>query len=113
MIGGIIHIIWKALWNAVMVIVCASLIFIGFKANQPMDVAEAPAGITYVEFIQDRFDAAQTVKPSRCGWGMMLSLATLGPIYSAVYTGVAIHLGGFLDQITAPDPDVMIKLLCQ
>ncbi len=106
MIAGIIHIIWKALWNAIVAMVCVSLIFIGYKANQPMDVAGAPAGITYVEFIQDRFDAAQTVKPSRCGWGMMLSLAALGPIYSAVYTGVAIHPDGFLDQVTAPDPDI-------
>ena len=106
MIAGIIHIIWKALWNAVVVMVCASLIFIGFKANQPMDVTGAPAGLTYIEFIQDRFDAAQTVKPSRCGWGMMLSLAALGPIYSVVYTEVAIHPGGFLDQVTAPDPDI-------
>lgn len=83
MIAGIIHVLWKALWNAVVVMVCASLIFIGFKANQPMDVAGAPAGLTYTEFIQDRFDAAQTVKPSRCGWGMMISLAALGPIYRA------------------------------
>jgi hypothetical protein len=106
MIAGIIHVLWKALWNAVVVMVCASLIFIGFKANQPMDVAGAPAGLTYTEFIQDRFDAAQTVKPSRCGWGMMISLAALGPIYSVIYTEVAIHPGGFLDQVTAPDPDI-------
>jgi len=106
MIAGIIHIIWKALWNAVVVMVWASLIFIGFRGNQPMDVTGTPAGLTYVEFIQDRFGAAQTVKPSRCGWGMMLSLAALGPIYSVVYTEVAIHPGGFLDQVTAPDPDI-------
>jgi hypothetical protein len=86
--------------------VCASLIFIGYTANQLMDVAGAPSRLTYVEFIKDRFDAAQTVKPSRCGWGMMLSLAALGPIYSLVYTEVAIHPGGFLDQVTAPDPDI-------
>ena len=106
MIAGIIHILWKALWNAVVVMVSASLIFIGFKANQPMDVTGVPKGMTYVEFIQDRLDAAQTVKPSQCGWGMMLSLAVLGPIYSVVYTDVAIPPGGFLDQVTAPDSDI-------
>jgi hypothetical protein len=37
---------------------------------------------------------------------MMLSLAALGPIYSVVYTYVAIHPDGFLDQVTAPDPDI-------
>jgi len=38
---------------------------------------------------------------------MMLSLAALGPIYSGVYTEVAIHPGGFLDKVTAPDPDIL------
>lgn len=106
MIAGIFQFTWKALWNAVVVLVCVSLVFIGYKANRPMDITGAPAGMTYVEFIQDRLDAAKTVKPSRCGWGMILSLATLGPIYSVVYTDVAVHPGGFLDQVTAPDPDI-------
>jgi hypothetical protein len=106
MIAGFIHLVWKVIWNVVVVLVCAGLIFIGYKANQPMSVAGAPKGMTYVEFIQDRLEAAKTVEPSRCGWGMMLSLAVLGPIYSVVYTDVAIHPGGFLDQVTAPDPDI-------
>jgi hypothetical protein len=71
-----------------------------------MSVAGAPKGMTYVEFIQDRFDATQTVKPSRCGWGMMLSLAALGPIYSVVYTDVAIYPNGKLAKMTASDPDI-------
>ena len=91
MIAGFIHLVWKVIGNMVVALVCSGLIFIGYKANQPMSVAGAPAGMTYVEFIQDRLDAAQTVKPSRCGWGMMLSLATLGPLYSVVYTVVAIN----------------------
>ena len=106
MITGFIHLVWKVIWNVGVVLVCAGLIFIGYKANQPMSVAGAPKGITYVEFIQDRLDAAQTIQPSRCGWGMMLSLAALGPIYSVVYTDVAIHPDGFLDKVTAPDPDI-------
>ena len=71
-----------------------------------MSMAGAPKGMTYAEFLQDRLDAAKTVKPTQCGWGMMLSLAALGPIYSVVYTEVAIHPGGFLDKVTAPDPDI-------
>ena len=106
MIAGFIHLVWKVIWNVVVVLVCAGLIFIGYKANQPMNIVGAPKGMTYVEFIQDRLDAAQTIQPSRCGWGMMLSLAALGPIYSVVYTDVAIHPGGFLDQVTAPDSDI-------
>jgi len=76
------------------------------QSQSPMIAAGAPQGITYVEFIQDRLDAAQTVKPSHCGWGMILSLAALGPIYSVVYTDVAIRPDGFLDKVTAPDPDI-------
>jgi hypothetical protein len=106
MITGFIHLVWKIIWNAVVVLVCSGLIFIGFKANQPMSVAGVPKGMTYVQFIQDRIDAAKTVKPSRCGWGMMLSFAAIGPIYSVVYTSVAINPGGQLAKMTASDPDI-------
>lgn len=94
MVSGFIHLVWKVIWNVVVILVCAGLIFIGYQANQPMSVAGVPKGMTYIEFIQDRFDAAQTVKPSRCGWGMMLSMATLSPIYSVVYTMVAVNPDG-------------------
>jgi hypothetical protein len=62
--------------------------------------------MTYFEFMKDRVDAAKMVEPSRCGWGMMLSLATLGPIYSVVYTTVAINPDGTLAKMVAPDPDI-------
>ena len=106
MIAGLFHLVWKVIWNAVLVLVCSSLIFIGYKANQPMSVAGAPEGMTYFNFIADRIDAAKTVEPSRCGWGMMLSLVALGPIYSFVYTEVGIHPDGFLARGTASDPDI-------
>ena len=106
MITGLFHLVWKFIWNTFVILVCASLIFVGYKANQPMMVAGAPEGMTYIEFIQDRLDAAKTVKPSRCGWGMMFSLATLGPIYSIVYTNVAIYPDGKLAKVTASDPDI-------
>jgi hypothetical protein len=62
--------------------------------------------MTYIEFMADRIDAAKTVKPSQCGWGMMLSLAALGPIYSVVYTTVAVNPDSALAKGTAPDPDI-------
>jgi hypothetical protein len=37
---------------------------------------------------------------------MILSLAAIGPIYSVVYTEVAIHPHGNLAKITVPDPDI-------
>lgn len=106
MIAGLFHLVWKLIWNTTLVLVCTGLIFVGFKANQPMSVAGAPQGMTYIEFMQDRIDAAKTVEPSRCGWGMMLSLATLSPIYSVVNTVVAINPDGMLAKMTASDPDI-------
>ena len=106
MIAGFIHFIWKVIWNSTVILACAGLVFIGFKANQPMSVSDAPKGMTYIEFMQDRIEAAKTVEPSRCGWGMMLSLATLGPIYSVVYTVVAINPDSTLAKLTASDPDI-------
>ncbi len=106
MIGGVIHLIWKVFVNAIIIMVCISLVFIGYKANQPMIVTGGPKGMTYVQFIQDRLEAAKTVQPSRCGWGMMLSLSLLGPIYSVDYTWVVIRPDSFLAKVTAPDPDI-------
>jgi hypothetical protein len=37
---------------------------------------------------------------------MFLSLTALAPIYSVVYTDVALHPHGFLAKVTAPDPDI-------
>jgi len=106
MIAGLFHLVWKVIWNTIVILVCGGLIFVGFKANQPMSVAGAPQGMTYIEFMNDRIDAAKTVEPSRCGWGMMLSLVALGPIYSVVYTAVAINPESTLAKMTASDPDI-------
>ena len=106
MFAGFIHFIWKVLWNSMVILVCAGLVFIGYKANQPMSVVGVLEGMTYVDFMKDRIDAAKTVEPSRCGWGMMLSLAALGPVYSVVYTTVAINSDGTLAKMTASDPDI-------
>jgi hypothetical protein len=106
MIGKLIVFILKMFGKAVILMICLGLVFIGYKVNQPMTVPEAPEGMTYIEFMKDRIDAAKTVEPSRCAWGMMLSLAALGPIYSVVYTAVAINPDGTLAKMTAPDPDI-------
>lgn len=106
MIAKMIMLIVKMLGKIVILMICMGLVFIGYNANQPMMVAGAPEEMTYVEFVQDRIDAAKTVVPSRCGWGMMLSLAAIGPIYSVVYTDVAINPDGQLAKMTASDPDI-------
>lgn len=106
MISKLLMFIMKMIGKAVILMFCMGLVFVGFKANHPMTIPGAPEGMTYFEFMQDRIDAAKTVEPSRCGWGMMLSLATLGPIYSVVYTDVAINPDGTLARMTASDPDI-------
>jgi hypothetical protein len=106
MIAKTFQFVWKALGRLLVLVICLGLVFVSYKANQPMMVKEVPEGMTYVEFIQDRIVAAKAVEPSRCGWGMMLSLATLGPIYSVVYTAVAINPDGTLAKMTASDPDI-------
>lgn len=94
------------LGKAVILMVCLGLVLIGFVTNQPMTVPDAPEGMTYVEFMEDRFNAAKTVEPSRCGWGMILLLATLGPIYSVVYTAMAINPDSNLAMGVSPGPDI-------
>lgn len=106
MIGKLIMFMLKMFGKAVILMICLGVVFIGFKANQPMSVDGAPQGMTYIEFMKDRIDAAKIVEPSRCGWGMMLSLAILGPIYSVVYTVVAVNPDGKLAKMTASDPDI-------
>lgn len=100
------HLVFKIFKNALLLMVIAMILFIAYRGNQPMSVPQAPQGLTYFEFMADRIDAAKTVKPSQCGWGMMLSLAVLGPIYSVVYTTVAIYPDSALAKGTAPDPDI-------
>ena len=102
----LLHLIGKLISMALILVICLPLLFVVVKGNQLMSVPQVPKGMTYWEFISDRLDAAKTVQPSRCGWGMFLSLGVLGPIYSVVYTDVAIHPDGFLAKVTAPDPDI-------
>ena len=102
----VFSLIRKMISIALILAICVPLLFIAFKGSQPMQVVQVPAGMTYWQFMADRIDAAIVVKPSRCGWGMFLSLAMIGPVYSFVYTDVAIRPEGFLAKVTAPDPDI-------
>ena len=105
-IALIIGSITKIILTLCLVAVIAGTLFIGYRGNQPMQVPGAPKGMTYFQFMADRFDAAKTVKPPRCGSGMIGSLFALGPFYATLYTHVALHPDGFLAKVTAPDPDL-------
>ena len=104
--GIVIKIIGRIVKAVLLLMICSTLLYIAYKGHQPMSVPQAPKGMTYFEFIGDRLDAAKTVKPVRCGWGMMLSLAMIGPIYSVVYTETAIHPDGLIARMTAPDSNI-------
>ncbi|PKN98465.1 MAG: hypothetical protein CVU42_12200 [Chloroflexi bacterium HGW-Chloroflexi-4] len=83
-IGMFLKLIGSIIKTTVILAICSSILFVAYKGNQPMQVPLASKGMTYFDFIADRIDAAKTVEPSRCGWGMMLSLVALGPIYSQI-----------------------------
>lgn len=100
------QLISKMITVVLILAICLPLLFIAAKGNQPMQIPQVPKGMTYWEFMSDRIEAAKVVQPSRCGWGMFLSLAFLGPIYSGVYTEVAVHPDGFLAKVTTPDSDI-------
>ena len=104
--GMILKVIGSFIKSTIVLVICTNILFIAYKGNQPMQVAQAPEGMTYFEFMADRVDAAKTVQPTQCGWGMLLSLAALGPIYSFVYTEIGLHPDGFLARGTAADPDI-------
>ncbi len=105
-VGIVCILIRKIISIALILAIFVPLLFVAYKGNQPMRVSQVPAGMTYWQFMGDRIEAAKEVKPSRCGWGMFLSLAALGSLYSAVYTDVGIHPNSFLARVTAPDPDI-------
>ena len=105
-IGMLLNFFGGVIKGTVILTMCFSIFFMAYKGNQPMNVPQVPKGMTYFEFMSDRIDAAKTVKPSQCGWGMILSLAVLGPVYSAVYTEVGIHPDGLFAHGIAPDPDI-------
>lgn len=96
----------RILRTGLILAICSGILFVAYKGSQPMHVAEAPEGMTYFEFMADRVDAAKTIQPARCGWGMLLSLAFFGPLYSIVYTEAGIHPDGLIGRGTAADPDV-------
>jgi len=96
----------KAISLALILTIVLACLYIGYKGNQPMSVPDAPRGMTYFEFMEDRVEAAKELQPARCGVGMFASLAILGPFYSALYTYVAVDPDSFLAKVTAPDSDI-------
>ncbi len=96
----------KLIGAILIVVVILGCIFVVYKGNQPMSVADAPKGMTYLEFMQDRIEAAKTIQPARCGYGLFASLATVGLFYSGLYTYVAIEPDSYIAKVTAPDPAI-------
>lgn len=81
-------------------------LFIVYKVNQPMKISQVPVGMTYWQFMQDRLDAAEGVKPARCGYGMLGFYTLTVPFYSVLYTHVGLHPDGFLAKVTARDANI-------
>jgi hypothetical protein len=81
-IALVIGSVTKLFLTLILLTALTGILFIAYRGNQPMQVPEAPKGMTYFKFMADRFDAAKTVNPSRCGTGMIGSLFALGPLYA-------------------------------
>lgn len=92
--------------GGILLAVAAAVLWVSVQGHQPMRVAAAPAGMSYFQFLGDRIEAAKIVQPARCGWGMLGSLAVLGPVYSLVYTHAGIHPDGLIARLTAADPAI-------
>jgi hypothetical protein len=106
LIGVVLKLFGGMVNLAIIVAFCLPVGYIAYKGSQPMTVPGTPEGMSFFEFMTDRVDAAQTVQPARCGWGMLASFAVMGTIYSVVYTEVGLHPDGFLARGAAPDPDI-------
>lgn len=105
-IGLLFSAIGKLIFVAILLAIGSTILFVAYKGNQPMQVPGAPKGMTYFEFMGEHLDSVSIFEPSWCGWGLILPLATIGPIYSVVYTEVGIHPEGILAKSVAPDPDI-------
>ncbi len=105
-IALIFRIFYRTVALVIVLAIIAGVIFVVIKGNQPMQVPQAPEGMTYFQFMSNRIEAAKKVKPPRCGLVMFGSLAVLGPIYSVVYTEVGVHPNGWIAKGVAPDSDI-------
>ena len=106
LLSGVIRFFFNFIFLAVVLLLLATGGFIYFKGNQPMQVAQVPVGMTYWQFMADRLDAAQEVKPERCGVGRLATFAALAPVYSVVYTNIGLHPCGFLDRVSEDDKNI-------
>ena len=101
---------FQTLFRLVVLFVVISLAacggYIGIRGNQPMDLPQAPEGMTYITFIQDRLDAAQEIQPARCGVGKFTFFILVTPFYSVLYTWAGVHPDGFIARITARDDSI-------
>lgn len=106
MLSHLTRFIFRSITLIVLIFLVSCAGYVGIRGSQPMSIPQAPAGITYWEFIQDRLDAAKEVEPTRCGTGKLVFFAVLTPFYSALYTHVGIHPDGFLAKVTMRDGNI-------
>jgi hypothetical protein len=104
--AGVIRFVFRVVSLGLLLIVLAAVSFVYVRGNQPMQVSQVPAGMTYWQFMADRLDAAQEVEPRRCGVGRFATFAFLAPVYSIVYVDIGLHPGGFLDRVSQEDRNI-------
>ncbi len=105
-LASLIRFATRCIFLVVVLVTLAAGGFIYFEGSQPMHISQVPAGMTYWEFLSDRLDAAREVEPARCGVGRLVTFAFLAPVYSAIYTDIGLHPGGFLDRVSQDDANI-------
>ena len=106
LVAASVRLVFRSVFLLVGIVVLIAGGFVYVKGNQPMEVSQVPAGITYWRFIGDRLDAAGEVVPERCGVGRLVTFAVLAPVYSIVYTEVGLHPTGFLARMSENDGNI-------
>lgn len=50
--------------TVVVLVVITTLLYIAYRGTQPMSLPQVPAGMSYWQFMRDRLEAANEVKPA-------------------------------------------------
>lgn len=102
----LIQVTFRAMTAMCILMALLSTAWVAYRGSRPMSIPQAPAGITYWQFMADRLQAAREVRPARCGPGMFSFFLAAGPLYSAVYTYVGMRPESTLARHTQPDSNI-------
>ncbi len=78
--------------------------FVAYKGSQPMQ-QDGAIGMSYWQFMRERIGAIRELS-AKCQQLHFSSFAIAVPLYSALYTFVAIYPESYIARHTQPDPSI-------